>query len=79
MSEHQYTIQGTELDAHFAAICLCLSQVIATAGEGNFNNIEERLKIVQEHVVKVMALLPQPMQDEIVEISRLALAHSAGG
>ena len=68
--------KDTEFDAQFATICICLSQVIATAGEGNLNKIEECLKMVQEQVIKAMALLPQPMQDEIPALAQAAKTNT---
>ena len=78
MQQQSFTLNGSEFDSHLAGACIYLSHAIASAAEGNFNNMEERLKSVEKQLVKTMQMLPQVMQDEIVEITRLALEHAAG-
>ena len=73
MNQQTFTLNSSEFDAVLAEISFGISHAIATCEQGNFTNIEERLRRTQAAVVRAMAMLPQSMQDEIVTLTRMAL------
>ena len=75
--QQTFTLNGSEFDAALAEISIGISHAIATCEQGSFTNIEERLRRTQVAVVRAMAMLPQSMQDEIVALTRAALARLA--